>query len=127
VSDENAAVRELVRQRVPTMDHVEVLMRLYEAAKPVSVPDLVQSSRLAAKTVLKAAADLLRARLATHDTTAGTFAYSAKGDDRPGVDALAAMYNQKPVTLVRLVYAQPPTALQSFADAFRIIDEPKDE
>jgi hypothetical protein len=109
------------------MDHVEVLMRLYEAAKPVSVADLVQTSRLAPKTAVGAAEDLVRARLATHDAPAGTFAYSANADDRPGVDALASMYSQKPVTLVKLVYAQPPTALQSFADAFRIVDKPKDE
>lgn len=126
MSDPYAAVRELVRHRVPTMDHVEVLMRLYEAGKPLSMADLVQSSRLAAKTVGNVAADLVRARLAAHDAALAVFAYSASADDRAKVDALAALYNQKPVTLVKLVYAQPPTAVQSFADAFRIVD-PKDD
>jgi hypothetical protein len=127
VSDPNAVVRELVRQRVPTMDHVEVLMRLYEAGKPVSVADLVRSSRLAPKTVVDVLADLVRSRLASHDPASTTFEYSPTAGDESSVAALAAMYNQKPVTLVKLVYAQPPTALQSFADAFRIVDKPKDE
>ena len=101
-------------------------MRLYEAAKPVSVADLVQSSRLTPKTVGHVAAELTRARLVSHDAAAGTYVYSAGAEDQPRVQALAAMYNQKPVTLVKLVYAQPPTAVQSFADAFRIVD-PKDD
>lgn len=127
MSDLSDAVRELVRQHVPTMDHVELLMRLYEAAKPLSLAELVQSSRLTPKIVVDAAADLVRARLVSHDAARGTYVYSASGEDRPKVEALATMYSQKPVTLVRLVYAQPPAALQSFADAFRILDKPKDE
>ena len=37
-------------------------------------------------------------------------------------DGLAAAYNERPVTLVRLLYSrpQPPSPVQSFADAFRI-------
>jgi hypothetical protein len=127
VTDANSIVRELVRQRVPTMDHVEVLMRLHDVAKPMSVAELVQASRLTPKIVTEAAADLVNERLVAHDPTGATYAYSASREDQSKVEALAALYNQKPVTLVRLVYAQPPSAAQSFADAFRIVDKPGDD
>jgi hypothetical protein len=52
----------------------------------------------------------------------------APADDaaRRAVDALAEMYQTKPVTLIRAIYSRPATptkpatAVQSFADAFRL-------
>lgn len=127
VTEIPADVRELVRQRVPTMDHVEILMRLYEVGAPVTPQELARLSRLGPATVAKATAHLIAEGLVSRDAATGTFAYAASAGDRATVDALATMYNTKPVTLVKLVYSQPPAALQSFADAFRVVDKPKDE
>lgn len=38
----------------------------------------------------------------------------------PQVEKLALAYNQRPVTLIRVIYALRDTSLQSFADAFKL-------
>lgn len=116
-------VRELIRRRLPGMDHVEVLMRLVEAhGEPVSVDELCTRSRLGPETTLRCAEHLVGARLASHDAAARAYAYSADATDRAAVAELSVLYHQRPVTLVKLVYQQPPSPVTSFADAFRLRD-----
>jgi len=43
----------------------------------------------------------------------------ATARDKAAVELLALAYNERPVTLVRAIYARP-TPAQSFADAFRL-------
>lgn len=111
------------------MDHVEVLMRLHEAAgEPVARAEVVRTSRLDPPTVDRALADLVRTGLVSHDPAADTFRYATmSAEDRPAVDALSVMYHQRPVTLVKLVYSQPAAPVKSFAEAFRLRGAPEDE
>lgn len=109
------------------MDHVEVLMRLYEAGgEPLTSQELERGARLGPETVARAVADLVSARLVSHDPAAGSYRYAPPTVDRATVDELSALYHQRPVTLVKLVYAQPPNPVKSFADAFRLRDEDDD-
>jgi hypothetical protein len=39
------------------------------------------------------------------------------------VTQLAKVYNERPVTLIRMIYALKDTKIQSFADAFKIRKE----
>lgn len=39
---------------------------------------------------------------------------------RRAVTDLRTMYSSRPVTLVRAIYERPPSAVRSFADAFRL-------
>ncbi len=49
------------------------------------------------------------------------FVYEPQSDSLRGVvDELVAMYNERPVTLVRAIYDRPAQPVISFADAFRI-------
>ena len=106
------------------MDHVEVLMRLFEAnGEPMSAMELERGARLGPQTVARCAADLVNARLVTHDAASDAYRYTAPSIDRPTVEELSALYHQRPVTLVKMVYAQPPSPVRSFADAFRLRDE----
>jgi DNA-binding IclR family transcriptional regulator len=109
------------------MDRIEVLMRLYEAPDSMTREQLADATRLDAGTVAKAATDLVSAGFAVRDPSGDSYRFSAKATDREAVHGLAQLYHQRPVTLVKLVYAQPSTAIQSFADAFRVVDKPKDE
>ena len=53
------------------MDHVEVLMRLYEAhGEPVTLHELERGARLGPQTVARCATELVGAQLATHDAIA---------------------------------------------------------
>jgi hypothetical protein len=125
VSDITQDVRTLIRERLVSMDHVEVLMRLRDAAPDlVTVPQLERSTRLGPKTVARCLADLVHGGLARQEPASNAFAYAVQTPrDTAAVDELATLYNQRPVTLVKLIYEQPPTAVKSFADAFRLRDD----
>lgn len=106
------------------MDHIEVLMRLYEVhGEPLTAHELERGARLGPQTVTRCATELVNARLVTHDPAADSYRYAPASADRPAVDELSALYHQRPVTLVKLVYAQPPNPVRSFADAFRLRDD----
>jgi hypothetical protein len=104
------------------MDHIEALMRLVDAGgAPLSVDDVVRQTRLDPGPVRRALDDLVTSGLAAADTASGAYRYVPQGpDDRANVEALATLYHQRPVTLVKLVYQQPPAPVKSFADAFRL-------
>jgi hypothetical protein len=124
VAEISEDVRELIRRRVTSMDHVEVLMRLFEAGgEPVTTAELQRGARLGPQTVARCAAELAIARLVSHDPAADSYRYAPPNVDRPTVEELASLYHQRPVTLVKLVYAQPPNPVKSFADAFRLRDD----
>ena len=48
------------------------------------------------------------------------YRYRAQSDLAPHVEMLAAAYNHRPVTLVRVIFALRDSNLQSFADAFKL-------
>lgn len=99
-------------------------MRLFEAnGEPMSATELERGARLDPQTVARCAEDLIKARLVTHDVAANAYRYTPPNSDRPTVEELSALYHQRPVTLVKMVYAQPPSPVKSFADAFRLRDD----
>lgn len=100
-------------------------MRLHESTgKSVTLSELHRTTRLGTSTLARCLTDLVSAGLAKHDPDADTFTYAPRTtDDKRAVDALSILYNQRPVTLVKLVYEQPPPPVKSFADAFRLRDE----
>lgn len=112
----------LVHGPVGTIAHVELLLALRAAA-----PAPCDLERLAAAANVTSPAgarqrlvDLEDAGLAAA-VEGGRWRYAPRDDGaRAAVDALAAMYNEKPVTLVRALYERPTKPLQSFADAFRL-------
>jgi len=106
------------------MDHVEVLMRLFDANETMlTPPQLERATRFGPETVARALADLVVGGLVRQEPASNAYAYAPRSTrDREAVEALAAMYHQRPVTLVRMIYEQPPTAVKSFADAFRLRD-----
>jgi hypothetical protein len=48
------------------------------------------------------------------------YRYRAQSDLAPQVEMLAAAYNHRPVTLVRVIFALRDSRIQSFADAFKL-------
>jgi hypothetical protein len=116
-------VRELVARRLHSMEEVEVLLLLARETSALSVEEIrerlrIPSSALPMASVAQLAANgLVAAEQADGDTR---YRYApATSELRRAVDLLGVAYNQRPVTLVRLVYHRPSPA-QSFADAFRL-------
>lgn len=100
-------------------------MRLHTAAPEALTADTIQrATQLDAGTISRCLADLVTAGVAKPTEASDTFRLApATPAKQREVDALAVMYNERPVTLVRMVYEQGPASVRSFADAFRLRDE----
>lgn len=107
------------------MDHVEVLMRLHGSPDtPLTTREVETASRLGPETTRNSLQHLVREGLARHDPASDTYSFApGTAAERRAVDALSVMYHQRPVTLVKLIYEQPPTPLKLFSDAFRLRKE----
>lgn len=118
----------LVHERLPSMEHVDLLLHLVkvapegrsaaEAAAELRVDNRASEARLR---------ELVEARLARSEIVAPDierFYYEPAGLDlRRAVEQLVEAYQSKPVSLIRTVYERPAAA-QQFADAFRLRKSP---
>jgi hypothetical protein len=97
VSDE---VRRLVAAGVSSVDHVDVLFHLRSGEGTVS--QLAAVTRFDAATVSALLADLERIGLVSRN--GGCFALTQSRRERGAIEDLLAVYNARPVTLVRVLY-----------------------
>ena len=110
---------------ITAVDAAEILLFLRRhAAKGYTIPELVAG--LKPGTSLSEAdaekhVDLLRGReVVTVDAEKRVRFQPASEELRAHVDNLAAAYTERPVTLIRMIYALRDTKIKTFADAFRI-------
>ncbi|NUO63490.1 MAG: MarR family transcriptional regulator [Gemmatimonadaceae bacterium] len=119
-----ADVRDLIAHHLPTMEHVEVLLALAAAgAKTRTAGDIATELRGNAASVATRLEDLVASGLVAREgpESDGAFRYAPNSVTlRTATTGLAEMYRTKPVSLVKAIYARPPAAVQSFADAFRV-------
>ena len=102
-----AAVRALLRGPVSTMAHVEALLLLRRWPHPRPVAEVADGARIATLSAARRCLEELAA--AGLLVAAGNDAYRyAPGapDTHDAVDALARMYDERPVTLVRAIYSR---------------------
>jgi DNA-binding PadR family transcriptional regulator len=121
-------VRDLVIRQLHSMEEIEVLLLLGAERAGLTAGEIRSRLRLAESDLPLPSLDLLQKnRLISVDETGGEPRYSYAVTDASvnrAVDLLRIAYNERPVTLVRLVYNRP-SAAQSFADAFRLGKEDK--
>jgi hypothetical protein len=48
------------------------------------------------------------------------YRYAPAEDDRPIIDDLAAVYKERRLTMINLIYARPQSDIETFSDAFRL-------
>ena len=118
------AVRALLRGPIATMAHVEALLLLRRVApEPRPVDAIAAEAQIATSSAARRCLEELVAARLVVPVDRDEYRYEPTGGEaRAAVDALAQMYNEKPVTLVRAVYSRPPAPgpVQAFADAFRL-------
>ena len=116
-------VRQLLARHLHTMEQVEALLLLARSGDRSLSADEVRTGLR-----LEATADLSRtlARLESSGLVAveagapPRYRYAPSSvESRTAVELLAVAYNERPVTLVRMIYDRP-SPVQSFADAFRV-------
>jgi hypothetical protein len=118
-------VRRLIASQLASMDHVEVLLLLHRSAPAaVTQVDAARETRRPVELLTTVMTDLVNGGLASRAPGPGgddTFAYAPQSESlRRDVEQLVAVYNERPVTLIRAVYDRPPEPVKSFADAFRL-------
>lgn len=119
-----AEVRALLRGPITSMAHVEALLLLRGVApEPRPLEAIAAEAQLPTVAAARRCLEELAAAGLVAAVGSDAYRYAARPDDmRDAVDALAQMYNEKPVTLVRAIYSRPvtPAPIQAFADAFRL-------
>lgn len=125
-SDLPREVRDLIIRQLHSMEEIEVVLLLAAEPAGLTLDEIRRRLRLPASNLpLPSIARLVQQRLIACEETAAGSRYSYAVTDaklRRAVDLLRVAYNERPVTLVRLVYNRP-SAAQTFADAFRITKE----
>lgn len=117
-NDLPAEVNRLIDMFVASMDHVELLVRLHAAPSDTfTVDDLASASHIDRATVVRICRDFQSADVVRESGDAYRYAPSSREHD--AIAELVKMYDTRPVSLVRAVYARP-TPIKSFADAFRL-------
>ena len=118
-----ADVLDLIARHLDSMAQVEVLLYLHRGAEQrwqaYQVAQELRIETLAAAAHLET---LAANRLAGSDGAAPpSYRYEpATPALGQAVENLRVAYNTRPVTLVNALYARPPRAIRSFAEAFRI-------
>lgn len=120
----SANTRELIQRHLATMDHVEVLAVLRgDPTQSFALQALVDQIRKP-ETLVAACLDALVAAGLAARLSNGEYRYAPHDPALDGTaEDVVRLYNERPVTLVRLLYERPPTAVNTFADAFRLRKE----
>jgi hypothetical protein len=112
-------VREFIARYLPTLDHLDALLLLArDESRTWTSHDAAGALHCAPPTCERALADLVRFGLAELRMSAYRYAPST-AELRAGVSGLEAMNREQPVSLIREIYRQSPSA-RSFSEAFRL-------
>jgi len=117
-------LRSFIQDTIPSVDAAELLVLLaHDPQREYSVRAAVEAMRPTAVTEPAARRYLLHflARGLVSAAKEDSYRYDpASPEHDTMVRALTRVYNERPVTLVRMIYAPKDEKIRSFADAFRI-------
>jgi hypothetical protein len=120
------ALCDLIKAAIPALEAAEILLILFRNADSAfTAEQLTHLAEPAAVSEAETAKYLETFRLfGLTSWDAGRYQYRASSDDLDQlVRQLARAYNERPVTLVRLIYTFKDARIRSFADAFKIKKE----
>jgi predicted transcriptional regulator len=118
-----SSVQTLLREHIRSIAQMEVLLRLREhPAVAKTVPELSEKLYTPESMTLSLLEGLKVVGLVDRvDGSEPRFLYSPKSSElAQTVDQLAHLYQERRVTIINLIYANPVKHLQDFADAFRV-------
>lgn len=117
-------LRSFIEETIPTVDAAELLVVVAQHSdRQFRGPDIVDAMRPTAISEPAAGHYLThfeqRGLVAGNDSEGYRYSPSTPTLDAM-VRALSRVFNERPVTLVRMIYAPKDDKIRSFADAFRI-------
>jgi len=112
-------VLQFVRSRVPSAWTLELLLLLHRERTSVwTCEALVRELRATLSLVMQNLAVLVDAGL-VEETPEGRYTYRPRTPELAAlIDDLAALYTQKPITVLRTIFTTPSDKIRLFADAF---------
>lgn len=120
-ADLSPALVRFLQASIPSFSAAEILLFLVEHADrewaPEALAGAMQPTAVSLPEVEQSLA-LFRTQGLVREQPAGHFRYAASSDQ--AVAELAQAYRERPVTLIRTIYALADLRIQSFADAFRL-------
>lgn len=122
--DLSQQVMDFIGQYVPITEALKVLLALQGAPeKPWTLEELANETRQPLSLVEDYVKFLRESGLVTGDKSPLRYA-PASSELAAVVDALARAYNERPVSVLRAIYAPPPASkAKAFADAFKLRKE----
>ncbi|HYC48425.1 MAG TPA: hypothetical protein VED01_23380 [Burkholderiales bacterium] len=117
------ALRSLIQEAIPSVDAAELLLALYRSAsRALTVRQTIDEAGV--RKLPEQDARRYLSLFASRGLLAGdgeSYRYAPVNEDLDAaVAGLARAYNERPVTLVRTIYAPKDDKIRSFADAFRL-------
>src|SRR5690349_24533111 len=103
-------VRRLIRQYLPSMSHVDVLVALARAQAPLTIEQIVRRGLTSDALALTCVDDLMAAGLVEVAVDEPERRYRLRGAaplEQLAIHRLADIANARPVSLVRFVYERP--------------------
>lgn len=117
-------VLRLINDSLASFHHVEVLLLLAGGAERTwSAAEVAAGLHMECDGANRVLEQLVTSGLLRHRSGAPGvgFNYEPHTDEqRAAVASLRLMFDTKPVTLIRALYARPPSAVKSFSEAFRV-------
>ncbi len=118
------ALRAFIREHIPDVDAAELLLQLArDPLRQYDVPSLLgdlSSTAISPATARRHLALFVERGLV--QSQGDVYRYSPSSPEVDAcVQALTRVYNARPVTMVRMIYALRDEKIRSFADAFRIV------
>jgi hypothetical protein len=123
-ADFSEELQSFIQETIPTLDAAELLLLL--AARPDrehSIDSIIESMHptIVTDTALRRYLQQFQAQGLVHVRENDAFRYApATPELDAAVRALTRVFNERPVTLVRIIYGPKDEKIRSFAEAFRI-------
>jgi hypothetical protein len=118
-----AGVKDFVRRYVPSINHLEALIRLIREPDALLTPEEIAKSLGAdVRTATSVLQDFVRLGVVAQMDSCYTYR-PANDEVRMGCTDLLDANERLPVQLIRVIYERPQNPVQSFADAFRLRKE----
>jgi hypothetical protein len=114
-----------IQTTLPSVTSAEVLLHVYTGREqtwdPREIPARLPAGVVVSEADIRSGLDLLRARGLISVGPDGRIQYRPESGALDAmVQTLARAYNERPVTLIRMIYALRDSKIRSFADAFKI-------
>jgi hypothetical protein len=121
-------IRRLIDEYIDSVEKLEILLLLHRTRprqwRPAAISAELRTSEHSAALRLAELAAVGLAQATGEPVT--TYAFAGEADAQAAVAKLAAVYDERRVSVITAIFSKPHSSVRTFADAFRWKKEPSD-